>query len=159
MTEVFLLEFQHPNLLRKSECSKHIFLYISTSNFFLLFDGSENQSYDIVKMLYYIVVSKNIHDKNLICKNFQNPYWSFEQLIQRFLPKNTKPQAKQTISSLHKFHFFYTFDFVSINVFWRLVNYAQKCSCLRYFFKMSRLSLLCRATKGYSIARRKVNFL
>ena len=125
MTEAFLMKFQHPYLLRKSECSKYVFLCISTSNIFLLFDGSENQFCDMVKMLYYISVSKNIHHKNLVFKNVQNPYWSFEQPIQLFLLKNTKSQAKQTISTSHKFHFFYTFDFVSINCFWCLVNYTK----------------------------------
>ena len=120
------MKFHDPYLLRKSQCSKYTFLCIRTSNFFFTFDDSENQSYDIVKLLYYIDVSKNIHDKNIIFKNFQNPYWNFEQPIHLFLLKNTKSQAKQTISTSHKFYFFDTFDFVSIrNCFSCLINYAN----------------------------------
>ena len=84
---------------------------------FLLFDGSENQSYDMVKILYCIGVSKNIHDKNLVFKKVQNPYWSFEQQIPLFFPKKYKISISTDHINITQISVFYTFDFVSINCF------------------------------------------
>ena len=102
---------------------------------FLLFDGSENQFYDIVKMLYYMGVSENIHNKNFIFKNVQKPYWGFEQPIQLFLLKNTKSQAKQTIINVTQISLFLHVWFCKHKLFLMSRKWHKKMLILELIFQ------------------------